>query len=36
MLGLPAAAWLDQLLRQAGRPDLVQLVTGSVPPCWRW
>jgi hypothetical protein len=24
MLGLPIVAWLDQLLRQAGRPDLVQ------------
>jgi hypothetical protein len=22
LLGLPAIAWLDQLLRQAGRPEL--------------
>jgi hypothetical protein len=32
MLSLPVIAWLDRLSRQAGRPDLVQLVTGSVPP----
>jgi hypothetical protein len=25
MLGLVATAWFDQLLRQAGRPDLAQL-----------
>jgi hypothetical protein len=32
MLGIPVTAWLDQLSRQAGRPDLVQLVTDSMPP----
>jgi hypothetical protein len=32
MLSLPVIAWLDRLSRQAGRADLVQLVTGSVPP----
>jgi hypothetical protein len=30
MLGLPMTAWLDQLSRQAGRPDLAQLSGGSV------
>jgi hypothetical protein len=33
MLSLPVVAWLDHRSRQAGRPDLVQLATGStVPP----
>jgi hypothetical protein len=30
MLGLVATAWFDQLLRQAGRPDLAQLRGGGV------
>jgi hypothetical protein len=30
MLGLAVAPWMDRLLRQAGRPDLAQLVPGSV------
>jgi hypothetical protein len=30
MLGLAVVPWLDSLLRQAGRPDLVVLVPGSV------
>jgi hypothetical protein len=30
LLGLAAALWLDHLLRQAGRPDLVQLRTGGA------
>ncbi len=29
LLGLAATAWLDHLLRQAGRPDLVQLTGAS-------
>jgi hypothetical protein len=30
-------AWLDRLLRQAGRPDLVQWdVVGPSMPCWGW
>jgi hypothetical protein len=32
MLGLAAVPWLDHLLRQAGRPDLVQLTPGTGPP----
>lgn len=32
MLGLVAVPWFDYLLRQAGRPDLVQLTPGAVPP----
>jgi hypothetical protein len=32
MLSLPAAAWLDQLLRQAGRPDLRELTATAIPP----
>ena len=32
MLSLPAAAWLDQLLRQAGRPDLRELTPTAIPP----
>jgi hypothetical protein len=32
MLGLPMTAWLDQLSRQAGRPELAQLSGGSVVP----
>jgi hypothetical protein len=31
MLGLAAAAWLDHLLRRAGRPELAQLDAGGVP-----
>jgi hypothetical protein len=30
MLGLPMTAWLDQLSRQAGRPELAQLIPGAV------
>jgi hypothetical protein len=30
MLGLAVVPWMDSLLRQAGRPDLVVLVPGSV------
>jgi hypothetical protein len=30
VLGLTATAWFDQLLRQAGRPELAQLRGGSV------
>jgi hypothetical protein len=30
MLGLPAVIWLDHLLREAGRPDLVQLADSAV------
>ena len=30
VLGLAATAWLDQLLRQAGRPELAQLRGGGV------
>jgi hypothetical protein len=30
MLALPVIAWLDQLSRQAGRPELAQLTPGSV------
>ena len=29
MLGIPVIAWLDQLSRQAGRPDLAQLTLGA-------
>jgi hypothetical protein len=32
MLGIPAVAWSDHLLRQAGRPDLVQLTPETIPP----
>jgi hypothetical protein len=32
MLGIPAVAWSDHLLRQAGRPDLVQLTPEIIPP----
>jgi tellurite resistance protein TehA-like permease len=32
VLGLAATAWLDHLLRQAGRPDLAQLNSGGVLP----
>jgi hypothetical protein len=31
LLGLAATAWLDRLLRQAGRSELVALGAGSVP-----
>jgi hypothetical protein len=30
MLGLAVAPWMDSLLRQAGRPDLVVLVPGNI------
>jgi hypothetical protein len=30
MLALPVIAWLDQLSRQAGRPELAQLTLGAV------
>jgi hypothetical protein len=30
-LGLAATAWLDQLLRQAGRSELISLGTSSIP-----
>jgi hypothetical protein len=32
MLSIPAAAWLDHLLRQAGRPDLLELTPTAIPP----
>jgi len=32
MVGLAAVPWLDWLLRQAGRPDLVQLTPGTIWP----
>jgi hypothetical protein len=32
MLGLAAVPWLDRLLRQAGRADLVQLTPDTAPP----
>jgi hypothetical protein len=32
MLGMAAVPWLDRLLRQAGRPDLVQLTPDTAPP----
>jgi hypothetical protein len=32
MLGLAAVPWSDHLLRQAGRPDLVQLTPGTASP----
>jgi hypothetical protein len=31
LLALPATAWLDQLLRQAGAPELTWLDLGSIP-----
>jgi hypothetical protein len=31
MLGFATVPWFDHLLRQAGRPDLVQLSAGGVP-----
>jgi hypothetical protein len=30
MLALPVVAWLDRLLRQAGRPDLIWLGAGNA------
>src|SRR5215217_3901823 len=30
MLALPVIAWLDRLLRQAGRPDLIWLGAGNA------
>jgi hypothetical protein len=32
LLGLVLVVWLDQLLRQTGRPELVVLVPSAVPP----
>jgi hypothetical protein len=32
MLGLAAVPWLDHLLREAGRPDLVQLTPDAAAP----
>jgi hypothetical protein len=32
MLGLAAVPWLDRLLRQAGRPDLIQLTPDTASP----
>src|SRR6266567_4347555 len=32
MLSVPMAAWLDHLLRQAGRPDLLELTPTAIPP----
>jgi hypothetical protein len=32
IMGLAAVPWLDRLLRQAGRPDLIQLTPGTVWP----
>jgi hypothetical protein len=36
MLGILVIAWLDQLSRQANRPELAQLTPArSLAPCWR-
>jgi hypothetical protein len=32
VIAIPVAVWLNHLLRQAGRSDLVQLVPGAIPP----
>jgi hypothetical protein len=32
MLGLAAVPWMDRLLRQAGRADLIQLTPDTAPP----
>src|SRR6266508_4588021 len=32
MLSVPMAAWLDHLLHQAGRPDLLELTPTAIPP----
>ena len=32
MLGLAVVRWMDELLRQAGRPDLAQLTPDTAPP----
>jgi hypothetical protein len=32
MLSVPVSAWLDHLLRQAGRPDLLELTPAAIPP----
>jgi hypothetical protein len=32
MLGIPAMAWLDRLLRQAGRPDLAPMASSDATP----
>jgi hypothetical protein len=36
MLGLAAVAWLDQLLRQTGRPELSVLNLKDIPPVFGW
>jgi hypothetical protein len=36
MLGLAAVPWMDRLLRQAGRADLVQLTPDTAGPATRW
>ena len=33
VLELAVAVWVDQLLRQTGRPDLVFLTRRPSPPC---
>jgi hypothetical protein len=32
MLGLAVVAWLDHLLRETGRPDLIGLTSTNIPP----
>ena len=32
ILGLAVVVWLDQLLRQAARPELVVLIPSAIPP----
>ena len=32
ILGLIVLVWLDQLLRQTGRPELIVLTSTAVPP----
>jgi hypothetical protein len=33
LLGVAVLVWLDQLLRQTGRPELVVLTPTAIPPC---
>ena len=33
VLELAVAVWVDQLLRQTGRPDLAILTPSAFPPC---
>jgi hypothetical protein len=35
LVGMAVVAWLDHLLRQAGKPELVQLDAEAIPWCWR-